>query len=173
MAEIFFCELLLTILALHRINLQMKLDTGTIFQPMVLKIHCIDPLSTSACIGAEKEWEANETEANNMFWSWTYVVISCAALKEIWKQTRFGIGVLCGLMCRAAPQISFVLRKWKPYVHQLSEKPADFCLAFAFYCFCKWEFQTAFLLIVVKSQFSGILSSAQVCTAKNCLLTES
>lgn len=101
------------------------------------------------------------------------MVVSCAALKEAWKQNRFGIGVLCGLMCRRAPQISFVLQKWKLYVHQLSEKPADFCLAFVFYCCCKSEFQTASLLIGLKSQFSGILSSAQVCTAKNCLLIES
>ena len=59
---------------------------------------------------------------------------------------------------RAAPQTLFVLQKWKPYIHQLSEKSADFCLAFAFsYCCGKFtKLQTASMLIGMKSQFAGV-----------------
>lgn len=36
----------------------------------------------------------------------------------------------------AALQTLFALQKWKPYVHHLSEKSADFCLAFVFFDCC-------------------------------------
>lgn len=56
-----------------------------------------------ACMGAEKEWEALETEHNNLFWRWTAsVAISCAALEDAWEQNRFGIGVLCGSVCKSS-----------------------------------------------------------------------
>lgn len=69
---------------------------------------------------------------------------------------------------RAAPQTLFVLQEGKLFVHQFHEKSADFDLAFAFSSCCgKFrKLQTAPVLTGTKSQFAGVLSSAQCCNAR-------
>jgi len=68
MAEVFPCELLLATLALHRINPSIKVEAGTVFQPVLLKIHCIDPLSMLWHAWEQKKsGKVLKLRRNNMF----------------------------------------------------------------------------------------------------------
>lgn len=169
MAEVLPGELLLTSLVLHRINPWIKLEAGTVFQPMLLKIHCIDPLSVL--------WHAREQKKsrkllklrhNNMFGSWTSSVAISCAFKEVWNQNWFEIGVFCCLVCKSSSTGIVCPSKMETIYRSVIGEVCQPFSAFVFsYCYGKfWKLRTAPMSIGMKSQFSGILSFIQFCDGR-------